>query len=244
MVKFGAALAVLGNHDFNAVCFHAMLKSGGYLRPHTPKNTAQHKLTLESFASHPEELLDYVEWLKELPLYLDLPGFRVVHACWDYAAVARLKDTRTLNDLGVLNEASLATPEAEAMKLLCKGHEIDVPGLFYRDKYGQLRSELRVAWWRNAANTTCRQMAVKDEAEIPDVPFPPELQSRFPGYPPDAPLLFIGHYSLANGPTPLLPNLVCVDLGVTAGRGLAAYRWNGETAAQAKAVLQQNLSTV
>jgi len=238
MIEHRSALAVLGNHELNAVCFHTKSKSGEYLRPHTSKNTAQHKATLESFGSHADDLLGHVEWFKELPLYLDLPGFRVVHACWDVVAIAKLKNLRTLKDLGDLNEDSMSTPEAEAMKLLCKGHEIEVPGLSYPDKYGQLRSELRVAWWRNAANATCRQMAVKEADSIPEFSFPRELQSTFQGYRTYAPLLFIGHYSLDIAPAPLLPNLANVDLGVTAGRGLTAYRWNGESLAKPAAFVQ------
>jgi hypothetical protein len=59
------------------------------------------------------------------------------------------------------------------------------------------------------------------------------LKPRFPGYPPDAPLLFIGHYSLAIEPAPLLPNL-----GVTVGRGLAAYCWDGEQTAGTQAFVR------
>ncbi len=232
MVEERAALAILGNHEFNAVCYHTPDGRGGFLRTHNgetgKKNRAQREATLASFGSDTTALLDHVEWFKGLPLWLEFPAFRVVHACWDAEAIATLKAKPTMGHLGPLNREILLGHEAEAMKLLCKGHEIPVEGLSYLDKSGHRRHELRVAWWRNAADKTCRQIAVKDEHLIPELPLPVEDQRRFPGYGPSEPLVFIGHYSLDVKPEPLLPNLVCVDLGVTSGRGLAAYRWQGE----------------
>jgi hypothetical protein len=44
MVETGAAQAVMGNHEFNAIAWHAPDGvSGGYLRKHTDKNRAQHR---------------------------------------------------------------------------------------------------------------------------------------------------------------------------------------------------------
>jgi hypothetical protein len=46
MVQHGAALAVMGNHEFNALAYHAPdpQRPGDYLRPHTDKNRQQHPI--------------------------------------------------------------------------------------------------------------------------------------------------------------------------------------------------------
>jgi len=220
---------VLGNHEFNAVCFHTPDGAGGHLRSQkNPKNLRQHEATLASFGSELPALMDYISWFKELPLWLELPGIRVAHACWDARAIATLQSTPMMASLGPLTGEVLGGAQAEAMKLLCKGHEVPVEGLSYRDKSGHNRNELRVAWWRDARDKTCCQMAVKDKHRIPEYPFPENLWPKYQGYRSSEPLLFIGHYSLEIRPEPLLPNLVCIDLGVTGGRGLACYRWSGE----------------
>jgi Predicted phosphohydrolases len=83
MVEHGAALAVMGNHEYNAIAYHTSDGSGGYFREHNAKNLKQHEATLQSFEGAPGELTEYLAWFGTLPLFLDLGGLRVVHACWD-----------------------------------------------------------------------------------------------------------------------------------------------------------------
>ncbi|WP_417529526.1 metallophosphoesterase [Marinobacter lipolyticus] len=91
MVENGQALAVMGNHEFNAVAW-AMedpQNPGQYLRPHIQKNLKQHKAFLEQVGERSELHRSMIEWFKTLPVYLDLPGLRVVHVCWhpDYLRI-------------------------------------------------------------------------------------------------------------------------------------------------------------
>ncbi|MCP4811652.1 MAG: diadenosine tetraphosphatase, partial [Planctomycetaceae bacterium] len=81
MVDSGAALAVMGNHEFNAIAFHTPHpeKTDKYIRPHSEKNIGQHAETVRQVT----DLADYVEWFRALPMWLQLDGLRVVHACWD-----------------------------------------------------------------------------------------------------------------------------------------------------------------
>lgn len=83
MCDSGRAKAVMGNHEFNALCYHTPDRNGGYLRPHSQKNQNQHGQTLKAFEGREDEWKMYLEWLKTLPVYLDLEQLRVVHACWD-----------------------------------------------------------------------------------------------------------------------------------------------------------------
>lgn len=52
MVDAGQAVALMGNHEYNALCYHTRRPDGqGHLRPQTAKNRQQHARTLEDFAA-------------------------------------------------------------------------------------------------------------------------------------------------------------------------------------------------
>ena len=82
MVEAGSAQIVLGNHEFNAVAYATPDGRGDYLRPHDEKNDAQHKEFLDAVGFGSVEHREMVEWFMTIPLWLDLGGLRVVHACW------------------------------------------------------------------------------------------------------------------------------------------------------------------
>ena len=90
MVQSGNALAVMGNHEFNALAFHTLDGEGGWLRPHTEKNTDQHQAFLDEYQD-PDELKSVLDFFWSLPLWIELDGLRVVHACWDEQRLERLK---------------------------------------------------------------------------------------------------------------------------------------------------------
>ena len=82
MVDKGTALAVMGNHELNAMAYHTKdpANPGDFLRPHYSYNISSHKATIDQLG---EDLNSYIDWFRTLPLWLDLPVLRVVHACWD-----------------------------------------------------------------------------------------------------------------------------------------------------------------
>ncbi len=83
MVEKGEALALMGNHEYNALLYHTPDSKGGWLRPHVAKNVGQHAVTLAQFWNHRDEWDDHLAWFARLPLWLDLGGFRAVHASWN-----------------------------------------------------------------------------------------------------------------------------------------------------------------
>ena len=92
MVEAGDALAILGNHESNALGFHACGPDGGPVRKHSEKNIRNHKATLAAFAAHDAEWREWLGWLGGLPLCLDLGGLRAVHACWGDGAAEVLRE--------------------------------------------------------------------------------------------------------------------------------------------------------
>lgn len=80
----GNAIAVMGNHEYNAICFHTPhTEKGGFFRNHTVKEIEQHLETLRQFKHYNSEWLTFLEWFKSLPLFFENEDFRMVHACWD-----------------------------------------------------------------------------------------------------------------------------------------------------------------
>lgn len=83
----------MGNDEFNALAFHTQHPDspGTWLRPRNNKNIKQHLAFLSDFLNEPAALERALNFFRKLPLWLDLPGIRVVHACWDNSAIARLE---------------------------------------------------------------------------------------------------------------------------------------------------------
>jgi len=70
MVSRDAAHAVLGNHEFNALCYHTADGAGSFLRPHSPKNVRQHQATVDQLVlPHPNEWESYLQWFRDLPFF-------------------------------------------------------------------------------------------------------------------------------------------------------------------------------
>ena len=224
MVERGAALAVMGNHEYNAIAYHTPDGSGGYFREHNPKNLKQHEATLQSFEGAPGELTEYLAWFGTLPLFLDLGGLRIVHACWDGKAIKGL-DGNNRFDLRLLARAG--TPRdhrQEAVNTLLKGPEIKIPNGM-RDDEG--RNEMRVKWWLNDRPLSYRSAALQVPFELPDNAITEYEAEKVCGYPENAPPVFFGHYGLKPA-EPISANVACIDMGITRHGPLCAYRWDGE----------------
>jgi hypothetical protein len=233
MVDGGAALAVMGNHEYNALAFWTLDPTGGHLRPHRPHHILQHIETIREFSSTERfaEWLDYLAWFRTLPLFLELPGLRVVHACWDARYIAKLRtwlpDDRLTPDF-LLAASRKGSDEMNAVEITLKGHETDLPGdHHFFDKDGHRRTKMRTAWWRNPATATYHDYFLEpiealaalqvDVAALPDTSY---YQDETP--------VFFGHYWLRGEPQLLTTHSVCLDYSVAKGGELVAYRWHGE----------------
>ena len=231
MLDSGTALAVMGNHEFNAIGYHTPdpTNPGEYVRPHTASNVEQHAEFVGATAGAHQEHLD---WFLTLPLWLELDGLRVIHACWHHkfmSAITPLLGSDKTLDIGLVVAASRKrTPEHQAIEALLKGPELKLPGdLYFLDKSGLKRTEARVRWWDGSA-TTYRQTAICDDAtrrQLPTTDIPEEFRL---GYSDDKPVFF-GHYWFSGVPEVLSTRAACVDYSAGKAKGpLVAYRWQGE----------------
>ena len=147
MIDAGSAQAIMGNHELNAIHFHTKdPELGPALRPWNEKNLRQHKSFLAEFAPESSATAGVVNWMRSLPLYLEFPHFRLVHACWDEARIAQLD---ALTNRGVLNEAqfiqaaNLDDPLNDLVETIAKGPEATLPkGYSMTDKDGTIRREV------------------------------------------------------------------------------------------------------
>ena len=76
MTDAGNAIALLGNHEYNAVAFNTPDPDGGYLRSHSETHLKKHQATMDQFRDYPEEWDTFLEWFHTLPLFLDLGELR------------------------------------------------------------------------------------------------------------------------------------------------------------------------
>lgn len=229
MVASGAALAVMGNHELNAIAWYY-----GF-RKKTTKNRDQHHRFLEAVVEGSALHQDLIEWFITLPLWLDLEGIRVVHACWHKESILFLQDFLVGSHLKKELLEAVCTKGAdpksqkafESTEILLKGMEAKLPeGLSFLDKDSNPRHRIRTQWW-NPNATTYRSAVTGHGADfdaLPDDPLPDHLMINYE----DAQPVFFGHYWHSGIPSPLRPNTACLDYSVANRGKLCAYRWEGE----------------
>jgi len=238
MINSKKALAVMGNHEFNAICYHTANseKPCGYLRCHSTGNTKQHKAFLKEYPLAAQETNELIEWFKTLPLFLELDDFRVIHACWDQQIIDALKQNNKLTWDNCLiddyyQEASAKGSELyQDIEVILKGKEMELPeGISFNDKDGKERHEVRIKWWDESLETY-QQASV---SEIPSLNNSPAInipkENKIAGYPNQDKPVFFGHYWFTGTPERIRDNVACLDYSVAFGGPLTAYRWDKHT---------------
>ncbi|WP_405243135.1 metallophosphoesterase [Lentisalinibacter salinarum] len=231
MIDSGAALAVMGNHEFNALGFHTPHPDTGEpLRPWSKKNRDQHDAFVRAYEGREDEMRETLDWFRTLPMWLDLGALRVIHACWDPHLLSEVRAEvggQHLTEAFLVAGSEPGTWQHEAIDSLLKGKEIDLPdGKSVRDKGGNQRHRIRVRWWDSHA-TTYREAHFGPESVETHIPDDPIEGDHLVEYSHDDPPCFVGHYWLEGEPAPLAPNIACLDYSVAKEGGkLVAYRWD------------------
>jgi hypothetical protein len=168
LVEEERAQCVLGNHELNIL-----------LGRHKPDNIwfFHHELPVgHAAAARPQVWIDerarqpILSFFADLPLALERPDVRVVHAAWDeamiaaarrttradelhHAAQARIEDAIQRRGLRDRIDIRLARQNEDPVKLLTSGTEARADKPF--EAMGQLRHERRVAWWHQYEGPLC-----------------------------------------------------------------------------------------
>jgi hypothetical protein len=234
MVEAGDALAVMGNHELNALAYHTEDRDtpGEFLRRHSQRNQKQHRATLDQLSG--KELGSVLAWFRTLPLWLDLDGVRAVHACWDERSMAAIAES--LREFGGVSDDFLhsacrkGNALYDAVEIVLKGKEGKLPdGASFEDKDGHARTEIRTRWYLPPDGHTYRTYALQTDEIACDLALDEAVVAAATPYPADAKPVFVGHYWLsAERPEMLAGNVACLDYSVAKGGFLCAYRWNGE----------------
>ncbi|MEI6141971.1 MAG: metallophosphoesterase [Mariniphaga sp.] len=243
MTEEGAALTILGNHEYSAVLYHIKDSKGMFLSRHIAGNRNQIQSTLIAFKGAEPELKSHLKWMRSLPFYLDLDEIRIVHAYWNDQDIRYLK---AFIPEGRLKKGFLRTiheeqhPSASIIYKVLKGLEYNLPqDLILKCDKGMSRNIFRMNWWESPKKKTFRELSFGNKFILPEYTVPKQIAPSFEPYLPDKPPVFIGHYSLNDGANIFQGNICCVDSNVTGTGQLSAYRWNGE-----KKLIRDNIITV
>ena len=232
MVEGGHAIALMGNHEYNALCFHYTETEGGHLRKHLISNIIQHYETLKQFQNRQSEYEDYLEWFKTLPLFYETIQFRAVHACWDIESIRVLREQLTdnrLTDQLIVESAKRGTPLHHAIDITLKGMEVKMPvGHLFTDKDGTHRTDIRIKWWEDPSGLSYKKISIEPIDTLPEAKVDCALLKDFKHYPGEEIPVFFGHYWLKGSPLLYMKNICCLDYSVAKQGHLVAYRFDGE----------------
>ena len=207
MHQSGSALAVLGNHEFGVF---TRMASGR--------------------ADCPPECLPYVDWLRTLPLALEVGGLRVIHAAWHRKSLEVVGGRNCEDEEFVRLAGTKGTPEHKATKILLRGVKVPLPtDKVYRDRFEIPRDRGRIRWWLDPEGVSYAGLIFPACEGLPDDygPKSSDLKGVEP-YPVEEPPVFLGHYCLPPAEPKVMDNVACVDGCVTCDKVLWAYRYDGE----------------
>lgn len=225
MCDAGTAEAIMGNHEFNAVCFATPNKvNGGFYRAHTFTEINQHFETLKQFKGFENEWGIFLNWFKELPLFIEKDNFRAVHACWDEQHINWLKNNYkgklTIDFLANFNNED--SVENKVIEETLKGKEVTLSnGFTFFDKDGTERSECRLKWWlplEHRIKNSDILMMCSDEFGSQLI----EGDKKY-NYTSDK-TVFFGHYWLKGNPFIENEKAICLDYSVAKNGQLVAYK--------------------
>ena len=229
LVDQRVATCLMGNHEFNAVQYHTPDGAGGFLRDREKKRD-QHQDFLEEYEGCPDEWASVIQWFSSLPVSIETPHFRAIHACW---SAEHLKNLRHENgawhmpDTPWLDAAEKGTDMYNAVEILMKGPEKQLPkGLFTQDKHGNKRYEARLAWWKKRPRTWAE--AVVRSVKVKGLHLH-SWDGGFHSYAAGEKPVFFGHYSLPASRILESHNAVCLDYLNEGGRHITAYRFSSDS---------------
>ncbi len=235
MVDSGNAVAIMGNHEFNAICYATPKDGGGYVREHSPENFGHHKAFLKAYPFGSPEHQDIIEWFKTLPVFYENEGFAAIHACWDETHMQALKPMlntdNTLKDAAYTAYADKTSDIHQAIECLMKGPEADLPaGFTFSSDGGTKRSTARIKWWNDLSAPLSenlfiprKQLDQNTKAKLDKS----ALSEVFNGHAANKPV-FIGHYWMQGKPRLLTDTIACLDYSVVNSKVQVGYRFNGE----------------
>ncbi len=231
MQENGSAIALMGNHEFNYLCYHIRDENDQPFRQNSSKNEKQIRETNEVLKDISERE-SYLDWMASLPIILETNNYRAVHAQWKNSSVEQIKNSgiQKFNRDGLLKLYSNNNLK-ENLNILLKGLEIKLPEkLQYKDNEGHERKESRLKWWNSSSGKKFGDVFASLPEEIMEKDIS-EFHFDFSDFynSSDKPVFF-GHYWLKPREFGLTSsNTCCLDFSIVKGGFLASYRFSGES---------------
>lgn len=232
MVENDQAMAILGNHEINAIYYSFLDKKGKHLSKKWSRLRLDLDSTLRDFSGQMSEWDSHIKWMRRLPMFIDLGKIRIAHACWRDEYIQLLREnlpeqklTRSFLKTVGKNNSELAS----AFWITCKGIDFQLPrDLLVFDSKGTPHRSFRTKWWVDPAGMTFKELSFESRFDLPYYTIPKEILGSGTPYSPYDPIVFFGHYCMKDGANILADNLCCLDSCVSRKGRLSAYRWNGE----------------
>ena len=203
MCANGSAMAVMGNHEFNAIGWMTKNQSGDYLRSHNDTHREQHQVFLDQVGEDSPLYHDIIDWFRSLPAFLDLGHIRAVHACWHEPSLRHMSDhcldqNGCFTDIGFSKAHIKSTSLYDVVEVSLKGPEQKLPNnISFHDKSGHLRHHARVRWWDKSSDQSLRTAVLGMEGREHDLPdHPIHIEHAYL----DTVPVFFGHYWLSREP--------------------------------------------
>lgn len=237
MCDAGNAVMVLGNHEYNAIRYAEPIEQliGGDIEAELPERISRlMKETIIQFMDRPREWARYCRWMSELPLFMQGPGYRVVHACWDADLIDWYRQRYPIEGV---NEAFLfasydqSSTEHRVVDRLTRGTSMPLPkGMHLEGKDGFIRRFFRTKFWADSPETYGDVVFQPDPLpyEVAENRIQDHHHQRLLQYGEHEPPVFFGHYWMKGRPSPLQQNIACLDYSAVNFGRLAAYTYRGE----------------
>jgi hypothetical protein len=228
-MKNGAE-SILGDREFKAVCY-ARQNIPEDMRPDTFKNATEHAGFLEEYPYGTPAYNGVIDWFETLPVYIQKPGFKVIHACWHENALNVCMPHIRKKD-GVLKESAYQAYDTEnsaaftdALDILLNGPRYNLPkGGTYIGSNGMPGKEAGILWWKDNAlrphkriekgERVSRFLSPDDKKTVV------RLKNEFNYTLKD--IVFVGHFNVSNPRNILSPKVACLSFKGS----MMAYRWN------------------
>lgn len=241
MVEHGAAYAILGNHEINAL---RACRLEARLRHSRQRRVL--KETLEQYTHYQKEWESTLDWFAQLPLCLEMAGMRAIHACWDERLMRPFLKQQPDGRLTPEQLHRCLDPQSFYFDLVdraTRGPQLNLPGnLSIHGRDGVQRKAFRTSFWH--AHPHVYGDVVFQPDPLPDCLEERVLKERelnqLVYYAPNQCPLFFGHYWRSGRPSLLAPNIACLDYSAVKGGLLVAYRYDGEQHLSAERLVWQS----
>ena len=201
------AYAVLGNHEFRL---------------------------LQQFTKNPSsiesKISKFIPWVQSLPLFLEFPEFRVVHAAWHCPSIEKIRN-QDVKDEGFIRSTLDSQSEfSKAINIILRGITVPVPNhIMYYDRFGIKRNKARIRWWESKQKKINGSNFYPKCQPLMDQSFENKTNETRENYSISDKPVFFGHYCLPPEEPKVINNLVCLDGCVTCDQVLWAYKFtNGK----------------